>query len=234
MALRGSWRKPVVKRLCRTGRPWFERCDATASHISRELVHKLRVLSSHPLGGWSGSAPAADKSRRQRRRCVPSSSAFCSGRARTMALGGPSMRNRPHGVGTGAWGIGRQESGDLERSPLLKCKLFNEILQRNCARGDSLSLGRILLLNLLGLDAAGANAHLATLAIHTGVNGLQVGKEATLRMVVGVADIVPTHGALAADLAHSAHPDPHLRCLERVRRRHSHRPPAPTSPVQEC
>src|SRR5439155_16439389 len=55
------------------------------------------------------------------------------------------------------------------------------------------------------LEAARAHADAAHGAGHHGAHALQIGVPAAIRLVVGVADVVPRDGALATNLTYSSH-----------------------------
>ena len=59
--------------------------------------------------------------------------------------------------------------------------------------------------NLLSLEAAGANVHLATTTVNNNVYTLDVGTEGTVGDAVGVADGATSNGVLTADFANFGH-----------------------------
>ena len=59
--------------------------------------------------------------------------------------------------------------------------------------------------HLLGLEAAGAHVHLATVTIDDNVDALDVGTELTIGDAVGVADGATSNRVLTADFANFGH-----------------------------
>src|SRR5512138_1482496 len=62
--------------------------------------------------------------------------------------------------------------------------------------------------DLAGLEAAGADADVADLAVHVGANRPEVGERPGLGLVVRVGDLVPDERTLAADVTTTSHDVP--------------------------
>lgn len=60
-------------------------------------------------------------------------------------------------------------------------------------------------LHLAAAQAARADVHMTNRAAHVYANTLRVRQPDTVALAVGVADIVPAHGAFLADIANLAH-----------------------------
>src|SRR5438034_878131 len=99
---------------------------------------------------------------------------------------------------------GRQLSRTASHKKALLANLANSLLRDDEGDpGSPFSLGRLR--DAVRLETARAHPQPPGGAVYDGPHPLQVRVPAPVRLIVRVANVVPHHGALATDVAHSSH-----------------------------